>query len=198
MVTGLPTQWGFTLAFLALAVHSGWLLVSSHRAPGPLVGAVLHLLMSVDMAAMNWGWWDRVPVLPQLVAFGAGVLWYAGVALRPPWWGGAAGHRRWSSAAGRWSAAGHAAMMAAMVWMVAAMAARPADAAGHHHAELGTPMAVLGVGLTAALLVAGASIVVALLEVRRHSAPAGRPVRLGAEALMALAMGLACWLMLTG
>lgn len=181
----------FTGIFLVLAVHSGGTAVAAFGTPARVLGSVLHLIMSVDMAAMVWPWWNRVPVVPQLVVFGFGSLWYAVVAgrhltRRPPA----------ASPCGTWPAVMHSVMMASMVWMVAVMASSPGAASGHDHAALATPVALLGVGLTAGLLVAGVGTVVTLFETRRRRARPGQLLGIAAEAVMSLAMGVACWLML--
>lgn len=191
----------FTAVFAALAVHSGWSALhavstgstTSERRAHRL-GSILHVIMAVDMAAMTWSWWERLPVLPQLVVFGAGSAWYALVAIRR------LGHRSRADPAdhGPWSAVMHAVMMAAMIWMIMVMAAASEPTGGHHHSAMSAGEAVLGVGVTSGLIVAGVGTLVTLVEHRARRAGRSRLVGLAAESAMSLAMAASCWLMLHG
>lgn len=191
----------FTAVFVALAVHSGWAAVRSgwgttaaRGSPTHRLGAMLHVIMAVDMAAMMWPWWNRVPVVPQLAVFVAGLAWYALVAIRR------LGQRPEPDPADRgpWPAVMHGVMMAAMIWMVSVMAASSGPTAEHDHSAMSTGEALLGVVVTSGLVVAGTGTVVTLVEHRARRAGRARVVGLATDSTMCLAMAASCWLMLRG
>lgn len=128
-----------TVAFVATGVYAlaRYVRLASDRGPGRDAGGqaraveLLHLLMSLAMIAMAWGWSggpDTGSGVVQLVVFGAFALVFAVLAARA------------RGVASVLSRAAHALMAAAMVWMVAAMpllmghgarATGAAEAGGH-------------------------------------------------------------------
>lgn len=193
MGTGTLGQWGFSAVFAVLALHFGWLAVARRQTFRLRVGRILHLVMALDMVAMMWPAWDRVPVVAQLVVFTGGLVWYVGLGL-----GARSSDDRHAGAAGL-----HAVMMAAMVWMVASMGLLGGTAAGHHHGALPRWAALLGVGITAGLVVVGVISLVAATRSRVSTAGAGRTRtgrarvwEAGADAVMGLAMAATCLTML--
>ncbi len=83
------------------------------------INSLTHVLMSIVMIAMPWGWYSVFPTVAQIVAFTLAALWYVFLALFRP--GGEAAllaSHHSSSARLLWY---HAFMMATMVWMAVAM-----------------------------------------------------------------------------
>ncbi|MER7015427.1 DUF5134 domain-containing protein [Saccharopolyspora sp. NPDC000359] len=96
--------------------------------PAVRISAAAHVVMSAAMIAMCWPWGMALPVIPQLVVFGAAVAWFLALTANARW---CTGHRRWQQAH-------HAVMAAGMCWMLAAMPAlmshQPTGSGhGHHH-----------------------------------------------------------------
>jgi hypothetical protein len=81
------------------------------------VSDLLHVLMSVAMLSMPWGWGMVFPTTLQELVFGLATLFYVVLAVRPT--GSVDGHT--SHHAGRGSLVFHALMMAAMVLMAVQM-----------------------------------------------------------------------------
>jgi hypothetical protein len=159
MTSDPVVQWAVTGTFAVLSAHSLWRLTTA-RHVFVAVGYLLHLGMSLDMIAMAWPWWARLPTLPQLAFFGVAAVffaaasgWYAVDALsRGPVRGLAAGGPTASgpTASGRRpghhesarAQAAHAVMMLAMSWAVAVMSpalpapgtAQASSASDHAHA----------------------------------------------------------------
>lgn len=188
-------QWLFTLVFGALALHSLGRVVAERRRALLAVGHLLHAVMALVMVAMAHPWWERLPVAAQIVVFAGSAAWFAAMAvllaldrLTPERLGGhGVGHQLV-----------HVLMMLAMVWMVAAMAP---GADGPGHGVLPASSALVGTGMTAALVVA---TVVLVVEVAEHlHRPGSGSVRLRARgadvaagATMCGGMASMCWLML--
>lgn len=148
------TQWVFTIVFLLLVVHSLVRLMGERAVPVLIIGHLLHVVMSLDMAVMAWPWWTQVPWSSQVAFFAAATLWYlvlggmtARSRHRAQRWGGGPAHQLM-----------HALMMGAMTWMVLAMAPGEAGSGGAHaHHLMSAGVAVAGILLTAGLLAAGAA-----------------------------------------
>lgn len=171
-----------TVAFLvtggyALVRLAGLIATGDHG--GSRVAELAHLLMSLAMLAMTWGWTGG-PTTPgavlQIVTFTALTAWFVRRVLLPP-----AGHERLVEGS-------HAATTAAMVWMVAAMprimgtSPSSGGAAGHHHGGADHGAAAVTIvtpgwvtGLTWAFVVV--SLAAAVFWLLRIVRPAPRPVR---------------------
>jgi Domain of unknown function (DUF5134) len=121
----------FTTAFVITGLYSlirFSALVSSAAPGGDRMAELSHLLMSIAMIGMAWGWTggpDTPGGVVQLAVFGLLSAWFLARVLRPD------GHRRIGSVY-------HLLAMVAMVWMVAAMpglmgmSAGSASASGAH------------------------------------------------------------------
>jgi hypothetical protein len=134
----------FTAVFAVTGLHSLIRLsaLASAGAAGSDRGAdrtaeLSHLLMSIAMIGMAWGWVDA-PGSPggvvQLAVFGLLSVWFLARVLRPD------GHRRIGSAY-------HLVVLGAMVWMVAAMPrlmGMSAAPASHEHDGHGTAAGMAG------------------------------------------------------
>ncbi len=83
------------------------------------INNLTHVLMSIVMISMPWGWYSVFPASAQIVVFTLAALWYVFLALFRPGSEAAllAGHHS-SSARLLWY---HAFMMATMAWMAVAM-----------------------------------------------------------------------------
>jgi hypothetical protein len=196
-VFGVPLSIAFTVVFLATGTYSLWRFARTIARPGAPAGArtveLLHLLMSIAMVAMAWGWSGGPATgsgILQLVVFGVFTLVLGGELVIAP------GHLH------RAACAFHAVMAAAMVWMVATMpvlmghmsdaGGESADHAGHTgHTAAGNAMtgmagmdmaapattppswAVVGTWLVAALVLLSAvpAVAITVRAVRRRPAP---------------------------
>lgn len=197
MVSDPVLRWVLTVAFSATGLYS-LVRITVDRAPLLIVAGLLHAMMSAGMVAMCWPWSTAVPEAPQLALFGAGAVWFVGVlALQLT--------RRVPRAAlgdhGPWHQAAHAIMMLAMVWMSVAAGAGALAARdhAHHYSSLPVWATLVGVAITAALIVSGVVFLVELIVCLR-----GRRTWLGhtgdtaAGNVMSLGMAAMCWPMITG
>lgn len=196
MLTEPLGQWSFTGVFGLLSLFAAWRAVVDRRRVLPLVGHVLHLVMAVAMVAMAWPWGSAMPVAPQVVVFGAAVVWFTGVGVAQ-----VAGRlpRRMVGGHAPWHQFAHAVMMAAMVWMLVVMAAVPSAAdGGHGHASMGTAAVLTGVGATAGLVVATVVLAVDAAQRGPHqlAGRGGTRVEAIAGAWMSGAMASMCWVMI--
>ncbi len=113
MIAASGLRWVLSLMFAVPVAYGVWKSVSPGAGIAERVDHLLHAVMGVLMIAMAWPWGMDLPVLPQVVLFGAGALWFVAAApFRAP-----------GTSRGRAVSASlpHVVMMAAMAWMVAAM-----------------------------------------------------------------------------
>ncbi|MEH0430354.1 DUF5134 domain-containing protein [Streptomyces stelliscabiei] len=113
MIAASGLRWIFTLVFALTTAYGIQRAVRPGAAPTDRVDHALHAVMGLSMIAMVWPWGMDVPVLPQVVVFAAGAVWFVGSA---PFRADGA------SRPGRWlGTLFHVVMMAGMAWMVAVM-----------------------------------------------------------------------------
>lgn len=149
------------------------------RTGAEVAAQLCHLVMAAVMALMVWPVWTRLPVAPQLAFFGLVSAWFVWCAISPP-------PPPESGAGQRAPAVLHAVMNVAMVWMIAAMAG--GDGSGHHHDDgIAMPVALLGLALTAALIVAAVAHVVGAVSEPTGGSTRRRPWRT-ADAVAGAAM----------
>lgn len=200
MIDDLALQWALTALFLVTATYSGYLLTLERR-PLAAVGHLLHIGMSLGMVLMCWPWWSQLPALPQLIAFGGAAGWFAALYLAQVF------RRLPRRAVGDHEPVHqvvHAMMMLAMVWMVAAMApgstGAPAAASGHAHTAMTVPVALAGVLVVTALVVATVVFLIECVEAARTCWHIHRSHTFEAASgsLMSLGMVAMCWPMLVG
>lgn len=168
MFTDPIIQWAFTIVFALLTVDSLIRTIHHMRHVVLAVSHGLHVVMSADMIAMAWPWWDHIPWLPQVLFFGLATVWFLvlwALSLKNTAITTTLGHPPSHQFM-------HALMMAAMAWMVAVMV--PDDSAGpqaggHSHHEFSPLYAITGSALTASLLLAGVfTALTTATTVRRH------------------------------
>jgi hypothetical protein len=114
----------FVLSGVFMAIGAWYTYRMVRPAPGPppsradRVSSVAHIVMSWGMVPMVWAWGMGMPIVPQVVVFGAASAWFMVLAVsRAP--------EACCSLFGRKRTAlyhlHHFSLMAAMVWMVLAM-----------------------------------------------------------------------------
>ncbi|MYR45877.1 DUF5134 domain-containing protein [Streptomyces sp. SID5910] len=199
MIAANGLRWLLTLMFAAPVLYGLWRLVRTATGLTGRVGHVLHAAMGVLMIAMAWPWGMDLAVVPQVVLFTAGALWFVAASLIRP------GERsRTGAVKAAWP---HVLMMGAMAWMVAAMGTSGAMAGhgggtghgGHEgHAAAGSglaSMSLTGMGpsvasalLAVALTAIGLVWLAQAFDLARVQAPspAGGPAPDGADTTAAL------------
>lgn len=208
MIANPVLQWVFTAAFLAVAAHCAAGVVRSAARPRPgsgraAAGHLLHLVMSLDMAAMVWPWWAQIPLAPQLVTFSLAAAWFAVPALRTALVRRREVHRPVAA-----QSLINATMMLAMVWMVAVMGGAAQDSAGavaaaapgasmpgHQHGTLPPVHVAVGLGLTVLMLAAAACF--ATRVAGSGGATTHRRAAATANVTMTAGMAAMCWLMIS-
>lgn len=113
MVSASGLRWFLSVLFAVPVLYGTWRMVVPGTAVAERVGHAWHAAMGALMIAMAWPWGMDVPVVPQVVLFSAGGLWFVAAA---PF---RAGDR--SPRGAVLAALPHTVMMGAMAWMVAAM-----------------------------------------------------------------------------
>ncbi|MBA5224645.1 MULTISPECIES: DUF5134 domain-containing protein [Streptomyces] len=113
MVAASGLRWVLSLLFAVPVAYGVWRLVLPGTSAGERVDHALHAAMGVLMIAMAWPWGTDLPVVPQVVLFSVGALWFVA----------AAPFRARVGSRGRVVVAAlpHVVMMGAMAWMVSAM-----------------------------------------------------------------------------
>ncbi|MFG2797869.1 DUF5134 domain-containing protein [Streptomyces pseudovenezuelae] len=158
MIAASGLRWVLSLMFAVPVVYGAWKVVSPGAGVEARVDHVLHAVMGVLMIAMAWPWGMDVPVLPQVVLFAAGALWFLAAA---PFRGHGTSRGQAVSAA-----LPHVVMMGAMAWMVSAMAPSGSTASdagpGGMHDMAGMDMSG-GSGLASMSLTGAGPVAVALL-----------------------------------
>lgn len=194
MIGTLAGQWVFTAVFVALAAQSLWSMTTT-SAPAAMVHHLGGAVMAAGMAAMSWPQWLQAPAGPQVALYLVLGLASA-LALRV----------ERSSAEGLSPTlllhrAHHLVMLFAMSWMVITMSNAPEGAAagGHEHAGLpmGVATAVLGVGLTASMIVLTVVVLVRYALATTTPRGCGRGPT-GSCTLMGAGMIAMSWVMVAG
>lgn len=129
MIAASGLRWILSLMFAVPVLYGVWRMVLPATGLAERADHALHAAMGVLMIAMAWPWGMGLAVLPQVVLFSVGGLWFLAAA---PF---RTGDRTWSRAV--LAALPHGLMMGAMAWMVAAMASSGtmsghSEAAGAH------------------------------------------------------------------
>jgi len=195
----------FTVLFTATGLYAlvRYAALTSGARAGDRMAELSHLLMSIAMIAMAWGWTGG-PGTPggsvQLVVFGLLAAWYLWCVLHA---GGGL----------RTAGAYHLVVLAAMVWMVAAMpglmgtsAAAGAASGAHAHHRHGVVAAAATAGVPAPLWMRAVTVAVAVLlcaAAAAWTARAARPVlpalrtgpRLDASCHVLMSLGMAAMLL---
>lgn len=201
MIVEPMAQWVFTLVFVVLAIYSTVRMFADRSRLLASIGHGLHVVMSVDMAAMAWPWWSELPGTPQIVFFSAAAGWFALMLLSQCF----SSAPRWcSDGHGPWHQIMHVVMMLTMVWMVVAMAGMgsmagmDSMASGHHHSMMSPSVALGGVALTGGLIVAAMISLAELVESPHGHGRfwSGHSSEAAAGALMCLGMAAMCLPML--
>ncbi|OJX65511.1 MAG: hypothetical protein BGO95_10640 [Micrococcales bacterium 73-13] len=189
-------QWALTVVFSATGLYAFLRIIVDRNRPLLIVGHALHVLMSAGMVAMCWPWWSLIPTLPQIVLFFAGAAWFAALLLlqllRRVRRVALGGH-------GPWHEAAHLVMMFAMVWMTVSVGGSTAAGHANHGSALPLGASLMGIGITAALLVAAAVFLVEFIDcLRGRRTWLGHTGDVAAGAAMSLGMAAMCWPMIAG
>src|ERR1700752_425528 len=118
MIADPVLRWIVTALFVISAAECVYALAAGRRSLTHTVGHLLHLVMAIAMAVMEWPRGAALPTTGPMLFFLAATVWFAAITLVE------SGHRTVN--------AYHASMMLAMAWMYAVMSGSllPSPSAG--------------------------------------------------------------------